>query len=161
MYALWSAAIAHWAALYSNHAALRTAVGFTHFAGLVGGGGCAVAADRATLLAWKQSDTARDTQLASIRSIHRVVLTGLALIFVSGLLLFAADLDTYLTSLVFWTKMGLVALLLANGVFMTRGEQLAATEVDAGWARLRQASIASLLLWFLTTLAGATLPNLG
>ena len=161
MTALWSAAIEHWTAVYSNHAALRTAVGFIHFAGLVGGGGCAIAADRATLLAWKQSDTDRAAQLASIHAIHRVVVTGLVLIFVSGLLLFAADVDTYLTSRVFWTKMGLVALLLLNGVLVTRGEQLAATAVEAGWARLRLASIASLALWFLTTLAGAALPNVG
>ena len=39
-----------WTAVYSNHAVLRTAVTFAHVGGLVGGGGCAIAADRATLM---------------------------------------------------------------------------------------------------------------
>ena len=47
-----------------------------------------------------------------------MVIAGLAMLFATGLLLFAADVDTFLPSRMFWIKMGLVALLLANGAMM-------------------------------------------
>jgi hypothetical protein len=156
-----SGAAEQWTAIYSNHAALRTAIGFAHVGGIVFGGGCAIAADRGTLLVSGKDDGVRTAHLVSIRGIHGIVLAGLAAVFVSGLLLLAADLDTFLTSVVFWTKMGLVVLLIVNGALIVQAERLAAVTLDRGWSRLRLASIASLVLWFLTTLAGAALPNLG
>ena len=161
MYSILIHAVEHWTALYSNHATLRTTVGFVHVAGLVGGGGCAIAADRATLMAMRASAEARVEHLQSLRSTHRVVLAGLAAVFISGALLFAADVETYAVSSVFWIKMGLVTLLLLNGALVAYNEQLAAESPDIGWTRLRGAAIASLALWFLTTLAGTALPNLG
>ena len=57
--------------------------------------------------------------------------------------------------------MALMALLLVNGVLLLRGERRAARgQIDA-WPRLHHTAIASLVLWFLTTLAGAALPNIG
>jgi uncharacterized membrane protein len=89
------------------------------------------------------------------------VLTGLAVAVLSGLLLFAADWDTYLYSKVFWIKMILVALLIANGVMLTRAERAATANRPQAWSRLRRGAISSLILWSLTTLAGAALPNVG
>jgi len=148
-----------WESLYSNSAVLRTLIGFTHVAGLLLGGGCAIVADRATLRAYRRG-TDRTVELATIRSAYRVVIGGLALVTLSGTLLLAADLDTYLHSRVFWTKMALVGLLLVNGLVLRVFAGTAAIE-DARWRRLAYAAGISLSLWFLTTLTGAALPNVG
>ena len=150
-----------WTTLYSNHAVLRTVVAFAHVGGLVGGGGCAIAADRATLMLSPRDTGLLPMHLAFIRRAHRVVLCGLVLIFVSGLLLVAADLETYLVSRIFWTKMALIGALLVNGALLARAERLARSGGDRAWRRLRHASLISLGLWFLTTLLGTALPNVG
>jgi uncharacterized membrane protein len=154
-------AAASWTAWYSDSAVLRTAINFAHIAGLVGGGGAAIVEDRAMLAALRQSEDVRRRRVEAQRLAHRVVLTGLAVAMFSGVLLFAADLDTYVHSRVFWLKMALVALLLANGVMLTRAERAAVGERPQAWARLKRGAILSLVLWFLTTLAGAALPNVG
>jgi hypothetical protein len=56
--------------------------------------------------------------------------------------------------------MALVALLLANGLVLTRAERRAANN-DASWGTLRWTAIASLTLWMLTTLTGTGLLNIG
>jgi hypothetical protein len=148
-----------WASLYSNSALVRTLIGFAHVAGLLVGGGCAIVADRATLRAYRTGGD-RTAELSTIRSAHRVVIGGLAVVTLSGALLLAADLDTYLHSSVFWTKMAFVALLLVNGAVLRTYAQRAAAD-DARWRRLAYAAGISLSLWFLTTLTGAALPNVG
>lgn len=144
-----------WSELYSNAAGLRTLVLFMHVGGLLLGGGCAVAADRLTLKA--SPGDAR--QLAEIAGVHRIVLAGLALMAISGVGMLFNNLETLIVSPVFWAKMTGVGLLGLNGWRLTRAEQAAATGRDGAWATLRQASIASLLLWFLVTLLGAYLSN--
>jgi hypothetical protein len=154
-------ALQWWSSLYSNHAALRTAMSFAHIGGLLGGGGCAIASDRATLLLPRNTAAGRPGRLEAIRRAHRVVLAGLALLFVSGMLLLGADFDTYVASRIFWLKMALIAALLINGALLVRaGRRVDALETS-DWVRLRRASVASLALWFLTTLLGAALPNIG
>jgi hypothetical protein len=75
--------------------------------------------------------------------------------------LLGADLDTYVASRIFWLKMALIAALLINGALLVRaGRRVDALETS-DWVRLRRASVASLALWFLTTLLGAALPNVG
>jgi hypothetical protein len=86
-----------------------------------------------------------------------VVVSGLALVFASGILMAAADLETMLVSRIYWTKMALVALLVANGVVMQRAERLARTAPVKGWPRLHRAAVTSLVLWFLIVLAGTVL----
>ena len=115
-----------WGSFYSNHAVVRTAVSFVHVAALVAAGGAAITADRGILSALRLDDAARRVQLSAIQKTHRVVAIGLALITVSGLLLLAADLDTYLYSRVFWAKMGAIGLLLINGVVLIAAERRAA-----------------------------------
>jgi CheY-like chemotaxis protein len=103
----------------------------------------------------------RSAQLETLRITHRLVLLGLAALTVSGVLLFAADADTFLWSKIFWLKMGLLALLLTNGALMQRRERQVLRDAPGAWPRLRRTAIVSLVLWFVTTLAGAALPNIG
>jgi hypothetical protein len=153
-------AVAPWVSLYSSHAVLRTVVVFAHVGGLVGAGGCAIAADRATLLASRRHEAERRAQVEALAGTHRVVIAGLVLIFASGLLMLAADLDTFLVSRVFWLKMTLIALLLANGALLTSAERRANRGEDA-WGRLRGTAAVSLMLWFLIAFAGVALTNVG
>lgn len=154
-------AAAMWTAWYSDSPVIRTTVNFAHIAGLVVGGGAAIVEDRAMLAALRQDEDARRRRVEAQRLAHRVVLSGLAIAVASGCLLFAADWDTYLYSKVFWLKMALVLLLVANGVMLTRAERAAVRGEPSAWGRLRQSAVVSLALWFLTTLAGAALPNVG
>jgi hypothetical protein len=156
-----SAFAAQWASLYSNHAVLRTIVVFAHVGGLVGAGGCAIAADRATLLALEKHEAERRHQVEALAGTHRIVIAGLAFIVVSGLLLFAADVETFLYSRVFWIKMALVLLLLVNGAVLTAAERRASRGAGDAWGRLRGTAIASLALWFLIAFAGVALTNVG
>ena len=150
-----------WASVYANHAALRTSVAFIHVGALIVGGGLAVAADRALLKACTLDDTARRAQLSHLIGTHRTVLISLALIGMSGVLLFAADFDTYRYSRLFWAKMGLVALLLVNGAVLWRAETRAQGGDQAAWSLLRVTAITSIALWLFTTLGGVALPNIG
>ena len=150
-----------WGSFYSNHAAVRTAVSFVHVAALVAAGGAAITADRGILSALRLDEHARRVQVSAIQKTHRVVAAGLALITLSGLLLLAADLDTYLYSRVFWIKMGLVGLLLVNGMVLIAAERRAAQGTATAWSTLRLTALASIALWLLTTLGGVALPNIG
>ena len=151
--------IESWSALYSGSAALRSVVNFAHLGGLIGGGGCAIAADRAMLKAFSRGVDERRRELTAVAGTHAVVLFGLTLVLVSGFLLMFADLESYLVSPVFWVKMGLIALLLGNGLMIRRAERSAALGHDRGWLALRRTAVLSLTLWLTTTLAGVVLPN--
>ena len=150
-----------WTSFFSNHATVRTLIGFFHIGGLVIGGGCAIAADRMTLRAARRSVAERAIQLEALRSTHRIVVFSLAAVTLSGLLLFAADVENFLHSVFFWTKMGLVVALLVNGFLLTRAERQVETDAVRGWKWLTVTSTLSVVLWMLTTLAGAALPNIG
>jgi uncharacterized membrane protein len=148
-----------WASIYANSAALRSAISFAHVGGLVGGGGCAIAADLGTLRALRQAGDAPRIEIQRLQRVHGIVTSGLALVIVSGVLLALADLDAYLESSAFWIKMALVVALLVNGaalVMVSRGVERGEA---AALRRLWIVSAASLALWFLTTLMGAVLPN--
>jgi len=153
--------IADWGSYYSNHAVLRTIIAFAHIAGLVLGGGAAIVADRGVLAAIRRGEVERTTLLTSVRNTHAVVLAGLVVVMVSGVFLFAADVDAYIASRLFWTKMALVALLMVNGLVLTRAERRATAGDDVSWGTLQWTAIASLALWLLTTLTGTGLLNLG
>lgn len=149
----------NWASFYSNHAALRTLIGFLHIGGLLIGGGLAISADRMTLRAARRGAAERLAQLGELRDTHRTVLFSLAAVMISGFLLFAADSDNFLHSILFWVKMGMVAALMVNGFLLTRAERQAEIDVVRGWKWLTITSTISVALWMLTTLAGAALPN--
>jgi hypothetical protein len=153
--------IESWVSLYANHAALRTGIEFLHIGGLVAGGGCAITADLATITAARQGSATRTVQLQLLDRTHRIVVLGLAALVVSGLLLFGADVQTFLYSRIFWLKMGLMVLLLINGALLLQGERQVRRGEAHAWTRLHYAAISSLILWTVTTLAGAALPNIG
>ena len=149
-----------WASLFNNSRIVSSGVMFAHLSGLVLGGGGAVAADRASLRAVKASATQQASHLSELGLVHRVVLLGLSVTFASGLLLAAADVETYAGLPAFWIKMGLIALLLANGYWMQRSER-ALAEGTAAWRRLHVAAVASLVLWFAVLLASTFLTSAG
>jgi len=148
-----------WNSLYSDSKVVSSAVVFLHLLPLLVAGGAALTADRATLRAARGSADDRARQLRELARVHAVVLGGLALSFVSGVLLFLSDVDEYLGSPVFWVKLGFVGLLLLNGFMMTRTEKALASgrNESALWARLRTISVMSLILWTTTTLVGVVL----
>src|SRR5207247_8555609 len=124
--------LASWGSLYANHAALRTIIAFLHVGPLVAGGGSAIAADRSLLMAVRHDAESRRALLHTLRSVHRVVIASLVVLVVSGLLMFATDVDTFLYSRVFWIKMALVFLLLANGGLIQRPQRAAAAGEASG-----------------------------
>lgn len=151
-----------WADFYSHSKTTETIVTFVHVGALVLGGGAAVATDRATFRAVRGGTEHRGHHLRELALAHPFVLTGLALALVSGLLLLAADIETFFGSWIFWLKMGLIVVLLANGVFMTRAEKSLAADagVEArGWTSLHRTAVWSVVLWFAITLAGVALVN--
>jgi len=158
-----------WSALYSDSKVVPTIVVFGHIAALVFAGGLAVAMDRATLRAARGSPEIRARHLDELSAAHRLVIGGLALSAVTGVLLFTADVETFFTSKVFWTKATMIALLLSNGYAMTRAEARLHSEdeeadaalVEASWRRLRTTARVSLLLWFAIAFAGVTLAEAG
>src|SRR5215218_8388271 len=103
---------APWESLFGDSVFVATAVTAMHVLALLIGGGLAIAADRTTLRVLRHPVEDRAAQLAELHATHRPVLIALVLLFVSGVLLAAADLQTFLGSPVFWVKLGLVALLL-------------------------------------------------
>ena len=150
-----------WATLYGDSTILPTLVVFLHIAALVLAGGLAVTLDRFTLRAARGSSDDRTRQITELAAAHRLILFGLALSAATGVLLFAADVETYFVAPAFWTKMALVATLLVNGFLMTRAEQRARASHDAiAWRSLRRTAIASLILWFATAFVGVALVNI-
>lgn len=147
-----------WASVYANSSTIRTLLGFAHVAGLIVGGGSAIAADRSVLRAVRRAPSELTGLLTTIRSVHSLVIASLAVVMTSGLLLAAADTETFLHATFFWLKMGLVVLLIINGACMRLAER-AASGTRPQWTPLAITSGASLALWLLTTLAGAALPN--
>jgi hypothetical protein len=150
-----------WASLYGDTPALQTAITFLHLAGIFLGGGFAIATDRETFVALRAARLSGQIRhLAHLHTIHRPVLVGLVLALSSGFLLWAADIETFARSPVFWVKMGLLGLLLANGYLLSRTETTlreGAPDTPALWARLRYISAASIALWLGLILAGTVL----
>ena len=147
-----------WAGFYSDSKLAETLVTFAHVGALVVGGGVAIAADRATLR--MQSDVDRRRHLLDVAGLHRLVVASLAIVMVSGLVMFAADIETFWGSWIFWVKMALVALLLANGARMRSVERRATAEpvvTAAHWNALRGTAWMSIALWMAITFAGVAL----
>jgi hypothetical protein len=154
-----SALIERWAHLYADSKALSAGIMFLHLAGILIAGGFAIVADRASLLLARESEADRPGEVARLKAVHAWVLAGLSLTMATGVLQLFSDLHSYLTAWLFWTKMGLIALLLVNGWVRLRAER--AIEGGGGdasdWKRFRRTSVASLALWFAILLAGSFL----
>ena len=155
-----AAAVKPWNELYANSKPISEGVLFVHLGSLLVGGGFAVASDRMALRARSGSVDERRRLLDEFAGIHRPVIIALCFMAASGLAMLLADVETFLPSPVYWTKMTLVALLLANGYLVTRTERaLTVNPSDSNplWGRLTAVSIASLTLWLSTTLMGVIL----
>lgn len=149
-----------WAGFYSDSQLTQTVVTFAHVGGLLVAGGIAIATDRATLR--MASDVDRRRHLLEAAQVHRLVVTALVTVILSGILLVAADIEALWGSWIYWAKMLLVALLLANGWRMQRIEAAAsrdAVPTAAQWNVVRGTAMTSLALWMATTLAGVALIN--
>lgn len=150
-----------WEHFYSNSKGAEIFTTFLHVGGLLLGGGLAIASDRATLRAIRQAVHDRVQHLEALSSVHRIVLAGLTITFVSGIFLFLSDVKTFWGSWVFWLKMALIAALLVNGFIMTRAENCLRTETlredDRSWTHLHHTAVASLVLWYAITLVGIAL----
>jgi len=149
-----------WADFYSDSKLAETLVTFAHVGALVVGGGIAIAADRMTLRT--SSDVERKRHLLDVAQAHRAVIISLVVVVLSGLTLFTTDVEAFWGSWIYWTKMGLVVLLLINGARMQGIERKAAADPvvsTAHWTAYRGAAITSLVLWLATTLAGVALVN--
>ena len=155
-----AAVAAPWASFYNDSTVTQAIITFGHFGGMMVAGGSAVTADRGVLQASKQAGSGRLRRIDDISGAHRAVITALVITSISGVLMLAADLENLAVSPWFWLKMGLLALLLINGWFMTRVSQH--LRRDGGiapklWKRLQLAATASLVLWFAVVLAGTLL----
>ena len=156
---------AGWAKLFSHSKVVPTIVTFLHIAPVIVGGGFAISLDRATLRAVRGTPDERRLHLGHLGMSHRTVVAALTLSLVSGLALLTADLETFLGSRIYWAKMSLVVLLLANGWLITRTEQRLGAAGEQGgadlWGRLRVLAMASLFLWLAISFAGVALVNAG
>lgn len=151
-----------WSDFYDHSKLAETIVQFMHIGGLLLAGGLAVAADRGTLRAMRVAADARPHYTRELAAVHRWVLTGLTFVVISGLLMLASDLESFWGSWIYWVKMALVAVLLINGLMMTRAENAVArdgSESSPAWRALHRTAVTSLGLWFMITALGVALIN--
>lgn len=155
-----------WQSAYSDSTAISTTVTAIHLIGMLVGGGLAIAADRATLRISHELPGERERHLGELRQVHRPVLIALIILFLSGVAMVTADIKTFIASPVLWVKLGLVALLVLNGVVLERTETSLRRNghTEPGpppdkWGTLRAAAVASIALWMATLVAGTILVN--
>ena len=149
-----------WADWYNHHKVAQGGVIWLHVSGIMVGGGLAIASDRAALRAVKGTVEERTRVLHDFSQVHRTVITALAVIVVSGLLMLLADVENLLPSPVYLVKMGAFVTLLANGWLIQQNERKLALDPSPGnarWQRFRIGAIASITLWLLVALGGVTL----
>jgi hypothetical protein len=152
-----ASAIESWAALYDKHHVVSVTVRYLHLVGLMTGGGTALAADRQVLKALRAGPTERAAVAAALHDSHRVVVPALALVVATGALMTAADSATFFALRLYWSKLGLVLLLVLNGLGLLAAERALERGHAGAWTRLGLASGASLVLWLTILLAGVWL----
>jgi hypothetical protein len=143
---------AAWGNFYGAHPSVSVLVRWLHLSALMVGGGAAVAADRRILIAGRP---ARISALSLLAGSHRIVIAALVVVVASGGLMTVSDLETFVVSPAYWTKLALVSLLVLNGAALRRAESAALRRPEgADWATLRATSAVSLLLWLGLVYAG-------
>ena len=155
-----AAAAKPWSDFYSHSKATSAIVTWLHLAGILVGGGFAIASDRSALRAVGADVGARTHVLREFGAIHRPVILALVVVVISGAMQTLSDAETFLLSKVYWTKMVLILLLLANGYGMMRTERRLMREQGPThelWGRFRFGAFASITLWLATLLAGTFL----
>lgn len=149
--------VASWSSYYGDHQMVSVTVRYVHLAATLFSGGSAIALDRKVLRAGRAEGATRCAILKELRGSHRVVVPGLMLVVLSGVLLTAADVDTFLASNLYWAKLGLVSLLMANGGLLLAAESAAERAAGQAWGRLMATAAASLALWLITLYVGTWL----
>lgn len=150
--------VAWWSSYYDHHQIVSVTIRFLHLAGLVMGGGTGLFADRQVLRAARSALAEREAVLVTLSRAHAHVISWILIVGITGVLMTAADTATFLESKLYWIKMILVGLLIANGValFFVEGRTRrlgAATE----WPRLVVVSSISAVLWLATLFLGTLL----
>ena len=160
-----------WRRLFAHSPLLSTVILFGHLGGLLAAGGLTVAADRATLRLDPRDDVDRRRHLTELEQLRTPVWIAFAVALLCGALLFLADVEAFAASAIFWTKMGLVMLLVANAVATSRMDRALRRDADAGalqatpdlharrWRRRRAGALAIAVLWFGLVLAGTALAS--
>lgn len=149
---------AWWSSYYGNHQLASVAVRFAHLAGLLLGGGTGLFADRQILSAIRAGSEEREAVLAQLPRAHAHVVSYLLVVGAAGILMTASDTATFLVSKLYWTKMALVGLLIANGVVMLVVERRTRrVGVATGWPRLVAVSTISAILWLTILFLGTLL----
>lgn len=151
-------ALQPWSDLYAGSVLLSSGLEFLHLGSLVLAAGFALAFDRVALRAASRS-TAERFVIQELTAMHRPVLLALSVVILSGLALFAADIEALLPAPIFWAKMGAILLLLLNGESIRRaGRRMLAEQTDArGWRALRRGATRSIILWLGLVLLGVLL----
>jgi hypothetical protein len=150
--------IAWWSSYYGNHQIASVSIRFLHLAGLILGGGTGLFADRQVLGAVWAGSEERVAVLATLNRAHPHVVSWILIVGVTGVLMTTADLTTFLVSKVYWIKMVLVGLLIANGIVLLLVERRTRRlGVSAGWPRLVTVSTISAILWLTTLFMGTLL----
>lgn len=160
-----------WRRLFAHSPLLSTVILFGHLGGLLAAGGLTVAADRATLRLDPRNDVDRRRHLAELEHMRATVWTAFVIAIACGALLFLADVEAFAASPIFWTKMALVMLLVANALLTGRMDAALRRDGDTGasppapelharrWRRRRAGALASAVLWFGLVLAGTALAS--
>lgn len=140
-----------WSAYYSDHQMVSLLIRYLHLAALMIGGGTALAIDRVVLgTARTSTDDRRRAAFTAMQGSHRVVVPALVIVTASGVLMAAADWDTFVASRLFWAKMISFGLLVINGMALVAAERAYAKETEVSmWRRVVLASGASCVLWLL------------
>lgn len=151
-----------WADFYGHTKPVQAGIEFLHVGGLLVGGGFAIASDRAALRALHADMEQKKYVLRDFTTVHTPVLIALSVSVASGIAMLTTDIGTFLVSPVFWIKMTLVVLLLANGYLVKRTDEQLSADPSPGnraWRRFKFGAITSITLWLSTTLAGVILLN--
>ncbi|HEX5725610.1 MAG TPA: hypothetical protein VFX98_09100 [Longimicrobiaceae bacterium] len=152
-----------WADLYRASDLLQFGLHATHLTGIAVAGGTALGADRLALRLGKRPAAQRLAFLAALAAKHRRVLTALAFVVASGVLLLLAQVRSHLPSPFFWIKMTTLGLLLWNGSRLRRAERrlLAAPEhTREEWGEMETHAARSAGLWVAMALLGVILTTL-
>lgn len=153
-----------WADLYAENTVLSTSVITLHVVAMFVGGGLAIAADRQVLRLARHDPAGQRVVLGELAALHGLVIGALALTVLSGMGLFASDVETFVASPVYWTKMAAFVILLANGVRLRGAESRLLSAGDRGadaaaLATLNFSAGVSLAAWILIVLLGVVLGN--
>ena len=144
-----------WSSFYGNHQIVSLVIRYLHLTVIVLAAGTALFIDRQVWRALRSGPPERESVLTMLTRSHPRVVPWLAVIAATGVLMTAAETSTFLASKLYWIKMALVAILLANGLVMLAAERRVGAR--AGWSRLAAISTISAILWLVILFLGKLL----